>query len=78
MKPGKNQHGHCRCEGCGAAFSSLAAFDLHRSGSFAKRNHSRYCLGAEEMRRKGMTQNARGLWGTGHDFSYTQQQQRSA
>jgi hypothetical protein len=37
VRPGEG-HRHCKdhCAGCGCHFTSLAAFDLHRTGSFQK------------------------------------------
>lgn len=62
---GKNQGGGCKCEGCGARFSGLTAFDMHRAGDYAKRNHTRHCLSAKDMRAKGMMVGNRGTWTTG-------------
>ncbi|HLG79143.1 MAG TPA: hypothetical protein VFA09_03125 [Ktedonobacteraceae bacterium] len=49
---------HCRA--CQHTFTSITAFDLHRSGSYER--STRRCLTEEEMRAKGMTRNGRGWW----------------
>jgi hypothetical protein len=41
-------------------FLSVAAFDFHRTGSFAHR--TRRCLTTREMKAQGMVQNADGCW----------------
>ena len=48
------------CRACNITFTSLAAFDLHRTGSFRKRG--RRCRSEQEMQSRGMTQNAKGWW----------------
>jgi hypothetical protein len=63
------------CRGCNQTFVSVAAFDIHRVGSYGepiyKGNshrvvgytpHQRRCLCIEEMVALGMTQNARDWW----------------
>jgi hypothetical protein len=60
----KNLRGdHCRCSGppytgCGEHFNSTYAFDKHRTGDYSNRR----CLSPDEMRAKGMVQNAAGWW----------------
>ena len=49
-----------QCGGCQKTFSTVEAFDLHRTGSFSKR--TRHCLSEEDMQAKGMTQNTKGWW----------------
>lgn len=48
------------CRGCHQMFTSLSAFDLHRTGKFE--NNKRRCLTEQEMLAKGMVQNAKGWW----------------
>lgn len=48
------------CGRCKHVFSSLKAFDLHRTGSHELRQ--RRCLSEEAMRAKGMMQNDQGIW----------------
>jgi hypothetical protein len=48
------------CGGCHHVFSSVKAFDLHRTGSHELRQ--RRCLSKDEMRAKGMRQNGQGIW----------------
>jgi hypothetical protein len=50
------------CRACDHIFSSVKAFDLHRTGSFKK--NTRRCMSKEEMRAKGLIQNAKGWWTT--------------
>jgi hypothetical protein len=42
------------CSGCHRMFSSLSAFDLHRTGKFHRK--LRRCLTEQEMRERGMVQ----------------------
>jgi hypothetical protein len=48
------------CKGCDQMFTSLSAFDLHRTGMFEHKK--RRCLTGQEMLEKGMVQNAKGWW----------------
>lgn len=41
-------------------FTSLSAFDLHRTGKFEHKK--RRCLTEQEMLAKGMVQNEKGWW----------------
>ena len=41
-------------------FTSLSAFDLHRTGKFQRK--MRRCLTEQEMREQGMVQNEKGWW----------------
>jgi hypothetical protein len=41
-------------------FTSLSAFDLHRTGKFERK--MRRCLTEQEMLDKSMVQNAKGWW----------------
>lgn len=55
------------CAACHQTFTGTSSGDRHRTGDHAislgpKR---RRCLTPEEMRAKGMTQNARGQWTNG-------------
>lgn len=59
-----NQGGYCKCESCGSRFTGLSAFDMHRTGEYAKRARRR-CLTTAEMRASGMGQTDDGLWNTG-------------
>lgn len=54
--------GSWKCEGCGKGFRSVTAFDMHRTGDYAKRNHTRRCLPTAEMREKGMIMQPNGAW----------------
>lgn len=49
---------HCRCSACGEYFNSTFAFDAHRYG----KPDARRCRSVEEMRKYGMSQNAKSLW----------------
>lgn len=64
------------CAACKAVFSSTSAFDRHRAGSYGLpiiRNgqvigytpEMRICIVEEAMRKRGMVQNAKGIWTTG-------------
>lgn len=62
--------GGMRAEHCGVChetFTGTTAGDMHRVGDHAvfEGPDRRRCLDADEMREKGMTQNARGIWCTG-------------
>jgi hypothetical protein len=59
----RNQSGPCRCDACGARFSGLVAFDLHRTGDYT--NGTRHCLTPEEMFSRGMTRDGAGRWASG-------------
>jgi hypothetical protein len=48
------------CSACNQMFTSLSAFDLHRTGKFKRK--MRRCLTEQEMRARGMVQNAKGWW----------------
>lgn len=50
----------CQCAGCERYFTSEAAFNKHRTGKFGI--GERRCCAEDEMRAKGMIQNARGIW----------------
>ena len=62
------------CRACTQTFTSVKAFDFHRTGSYGEpiydksgqivgyTPHQRHCLSVEEMVALGMTQNARGWW----------------
>lgn len=45
---------YCRCGGCDATFSSLRAFDTHRTGPYRGRPSQRRCLSESEMRAAGL------------------------
>jgi hypothetical protein len=69
----RNQGGRCKCEACGASFTGLSAFDMHRTGEYAlgrKKPSTRRCLSAGEMRAKGMVEGERGAWTAGGDFKW--------
>ena len=46
------------CRGCDQMFTSLSAFDLHRTGKYERKK--RRCLAQQEMLFKGMVQYAKG------------------
>lgn len=48
------------CTGCGRKFRSVSAFDLHRTGSYYRRE--RKCISEAEMIQKGMVQQKNGCW----------------
>jgi hypothetical protein len=48
------------CSGCGRTFTSLSAFDLHRTGKFQRK--MRRCLTEQGMQAIGMVQNEKGWW----------------
>jgi hypothetical protein len=48
------------CRRCGQTFTSLSAFDLHRTGKF--QHKMRRCPTEQDMLAKGMVQNAKGWW----------------
>jgi hypothetical protein len=48
------------CPTCGAIFSSVAAFDVHRVGPYQPAR--RRCLTSLEMLAEGMSQDDRGWW----------------
>ncbi len=49
------------CSVCGATFVSVAAFDIHRVGSYLPR--SRRCMTVNEMQAEGLIQDDKGWWG---------------
>jgi hypothetical protein len=49
-----------QCPTCGEMFSSVYAFDKHRTGTFHP--PARRCLSTDEMLSLGMAKNQRGLW----------------
>ena len=56
------------CRGCNVDFSSLAAFDKHRTGTFdydysPDREDGRRCRSYDEMEAKGMAVDKNGRWG---------------
>ena len=56
---------YCQCASCGEAFTTVALFDRHRVGKYAKPGQlkgTRRCLSAAEMAGKGWAQNQRGFW----------------
>jgi hypothetical protein len=57
----KGQH----CKSCHATFTGTDAGDRHRTGHHAVTEgpERRRCLTPDEMRDKGLSQNAKGLWG---------------
>lgn len=56
----------CACDACGERFTSISAFDEHRTGPFEQngRPHQRRCRTAAEMIARGMVRNDRGYWTT--------------
>ena len=48
------------CGGCHQMFTSLSAFDMHRTGKFERKK--RRCLTEQDMLAKGMVQNTKGWW----------------
>jgi len=48
---------YCLCSECNEIFNSLWGFDMHRVGIT-----ERWCLDEAEMRKKGMSINAKGVW----------------
>ena len=55
------------CVECHQTFSGTTAGDKHRTGKhhLSTGPDRRRCLSTDEMAEKGMTQNARGVWGSG-------------
>lgn len=51
------------CTACHETFTATSSGDRHRTGSYFP--DERRCLTPDEMRAKGMTQNARGHWTNG-------------
>lgn len=49
------------CTGCNRDFTSVTAFDAHRTGSFSKR--SRRCMTKAEMQAHGLERKPTGKWG---------------
>jgi hypothetical protein len=50
-----------RCTGCSRDFTSVTAFDAHRTGSHRAR--SRRCMTTQEMAWSGLELKASGKWG---------------
>jgi hypothetical protein len=50
----------CRCSACGQHFNSVAAFDMHRVGTYQPIR--RICLLPQEMQARGMSVNRAGFW----------------
>jgi hypothetical protein len=61
------------CRGCGAVFSGLSSFDLHRTGAYCLPiiEHGkvvrytwdlRRCIVEEAMIQRGLTKNDKGIW----------------
>ncbi len=50
-----------KCSSCSRDFTSVSAFDKHRTGSF--KDGSRRCMTEQEMTRAGLERKARGKWG---------------
>jgi hypothetical protein len=48
-----------QCPSCGEVFSSLAAFDLHRTGEHGV---NRRCMTPKEIMALGQTKGAKGQW----------------
>lgn len=48
-----------QCPTCGRYFNSTSAFDKHRAGAFGV---DRRCMSEDEMRERGMCENAAGFW----------------
>lgn len=67
------------CTGCGEFFNSVYGFDKHRVFEKAKVEDwdTRTCLTPPQMRAKGWTKNARGLWITEAYVKITEQAKRS-
>jgi len=61
------------CSGCHGIFNSVGVFDKHRIGEYQKSDgtsSNRQCLTQEQMRDKGLLQNAKGWWiGSEYDAS---------
>jgi len=64
----------CLCRACEETFTSVGAFDRHRTGSYGNAIYkgqkfiyyekpSRRCLTCEEMKEKGLLQRENGAWG---------------
>jgi hypothetical protein len=49
---------YCRCPSCGAYFGGEKTFERHRLGDMSERR----CLGPDDMRAEGLSQDARGYW----------------
>ena len=58
--PGPFSGGHCNS--CHQGFNSNYADGLHRRGEYGNPKNPRRCLTPDEMRERGMSLNARGLW----------------
>jgi hypothetical protein len=54
----------CQCPACGEYFASVAAFDRHRVGAFAKegRPNTRRCLAVAEMLEQEWPKTEKGFW----------------
>jgi hypothetical protein len=55
------------CPECHQTFTGTSAGDKHRTGKhhIDKGSDRRRCMTVDEMTAKGMTQNVRGVWGSG-------------
>lgn len=73
MSKNQKQPGSWHCEACGKGSRSLSAFDMHRTGSYARRKDTRRCLNTKEMRAKGMRQASNGAWVTGIERDHNEQ-----
>ena len=60
------------CTVCHETFTGSTAGDMHRTGDHAvfEGPDRRRCLTADEMREKGMAQNARSQWTTGQSNAW--------
>jgi hypothetical protein len=58
------------CPACHQTFTGSTSGDMHRTGDHGvfEGPERRRCLTPDEMREKGMAQNARGHWTTGRAF----------
>ncbi len=67
------------CTGCQHVFNSIGVFDRHRIGEYQKTDgtpSTRRCLTTEQMRAKGLLQNAKGWWiGSEYDASIHQREE---
>ena len=67
---------HCLCGACGEYFNSTYGFDQHRIGTYG--DGSRRCLSPAELRAKGWSHNARGLWITSARPGYQEPESEDA
>lgn len=49
-----------KCSGCSRDFTSVTAFDRHRTGSFSK--DTRRCMSEAEMSKAGLERKPNGKW----------------